>query len=191
MELRLAVLQVTHKDFRKERFIWWEKVWYIEIDYVKRALNFISNFNWWLIEIVDKQFTESEYQKKDKYKKPLVDRNGKAVIWKKYDCFVECKFFIKLWWEEITKTVFWTANVYWNIALSKFEAYKIARSNAIKVFAWEFGIWTDVNKNEEERLWMQNRQVELLKAFEIEEWEVVQDSVQQSEEKILDGFDKA
>ena len=132
VEQKLSFLQFTPKWAVKSRAVWKDKSWnnvyapYVEIKYVEKALNFLSNFNWGSKKIGE-QFVE-----------------WKTMKWKaKYEASVDYDFYLVLWDTRIEKAITWTAMTYENPATSKFEVIKNARANAIKLFAREFGIWAD------------------------------------------------
>ncbi len=132
VENKLSLLQFTPKWAVKSRSVWKDSFWkdvyapYVEIKYVEKALNFLSNFNWW-----SKKVNEECIE-------------WKTAKWKaKYEAKVDYDFYIYLWNTRIEKSITWTAMTYENNATSKFEVIKNARANAVKLFAREFWIWAD------------------------------------------------
>lgn len=132
VENKLSLLQFTPKWAVKSRSVWkdtnWNNVYapYIEIKFVEKALNFLSNFNW------GSKKTNEEFIE------------WKTSKWKdKYEAKVDYDFYIYLWEKKIEKSITWTAMTYQNPATSKFEVIKNARANAVKLFAREFWIWAD------------------------------------------------
>jgi hypothetical protein len=132
---KLAFIQKTPSSAIKSRKINNKEIPYVEIDFVERALNFISNFNWWYT-IQDKGMTE-----------------GKDAKWRTYyEARVQMQCYIVLDWVRIEKWSFWAWKSYENIAVSKRDTYKSAESNAIKNFALTLWIWADKRREENEKI---------------------------------------
>lgn len=132
---KLAFIQKTPKTAIKTRTINKKEIPYVEIDFVERALNFISNFNWWYT-IQDKWMTEGK------------DEKGRTY----YEARVQMQCYIVLDWVRIEKGSFWAWKSYQNIAVSKRDTYKSAESNAIKNFALTLGIGADKRREENEKI---------------------------------------
>lgn len=132
---KLAFIQKTPNTAIKTRVIQNKEIPYVEIDYVERALNFISNFNWWYT-IQDKGMTE--------------DKDAKGRVY--YEARVQMQCYIVLDWVRIEKGSFWAWKSYQNIAVSKWDTYKSAESNAIKNFALTLGIGWDKRREENEKI---------------------------------------
>lgn len=132
---KLAFIQKTPNTAIKTRVIQNKEIPYVEIDYVERALNFISNFNWWYT-IQDKGMTE--------------DKDAKGRVY--YEARVQMQCYIVLDWVRIEKGSFWAWKSYQNIAVSKRDTYKAAESNAIKNFALTLGIGWDKRREENEKI---------------------------------------
>lgn len=132
---KLAFIQKTPKTAIKTRTISWKEIPYVEIDFVERALNFISNFQWWYT-IQDKWIEE-----------------GKDEKWKTYyEAWVQMQCYIILDWNRIEKGSFWAWKSYKNIAVSKFDTFKAAESNAIKNFALTLWIGWDKRWEENQKI---------------------------------------
>ena len=132
---KLAFIQKTPSSAIKSRKINNKEIPYVEIDFVERALNFISNFNWWYT-IQDKGMTE-----------------GKDEKWRTYyEARVQMQCYIVLDWVRIEKGSFGAWKSYQNIAVSKRDTYKSAESNAIKNFALTLWIWADKRWEENEKI---------------------------------------
>lgn len=132
---KLAFIQKTPSSAIKSRKINNKEIPYVEIDFVERALNFISNFNWWYT-IQDKGMTE-----------------GKDEKWRTYyEARVQMQCYIVLDWVRIEKGSFGAWKSYQNIAVSKRDTYKSAESNAIKNFALTLWIWADKRREENEKI---------------------------------------
>lgn len=132
---KLAFIQKTPSSAIKSRKINNKEIPYVEIDFVERALNFISNFNWWYT-IQDKGLTEAK------------DDKGRTY----YEARVQMQCYIVLDWVKIEKWSFWAWKSYQNIAVSKRDTYKSAESNAIKNFALTLWIWADKRREENEKI---------------------------------------
>lgn len=132
---KLAFIQKTPKTAIKTRKIQNKEIPYVEIDFVERALNFISNFNWWYI-IQDKGMSEAK------------DEKGRTY----YEARVQMQCYIVLDWVRIEKGSFWAWKSYQNIAVSKWDTYKSAESNAIKNFALTLGIGWDKRREENDKI---------------------------------------
>lgn len=132
---KLAFIQKTPSSAIKSRIINNKEIPYVEIDFVERALNFISNFNWWYT-IQDKGMTEWKDEKWRTY----------------YEARVQMQCYIVLDGVRIEKWSFGAWKSYQNIAVSKRDTYKSAESNAIKNFALTLGIWADKRREENEKI---------------------------------------
>lgn len=132
---KLAFIQKTPNSAIKSRKINNKEIPYVEIDFVERALNFISNFNWWYT-IQDKWMTESK------------DEKGRTY----YEARVQMQCYIVLDWVRIEKGSFGAWKSYQNIAVSKRDTYKSAESNAIKNFALTLGIGADKRWEENDKI---------------------------------------
>jgi hypothetical protein len=132
---KLAFIQKTPKTAIKTRKINNKEIPYVEIDFVERALNFISNFNWWYT-IQDKGMTEAK------------DDKGRTY----YEARVQMQCYIVLDWVRIEKGSFGAWKSYQNIAVSKRDTYKSAESNAIKNFALTLGIGGDKRREENDKI---------------------------------------
>lgn len=132
---KLAFIQKTPRTAIKTRKINNKEIPYVEIDFVERALNFISNFNWWYT-IQDKGMTEAK------------DEKGRTY----YEARVQMQCYIVLDWVRIEKGSFGAWKSYQNIAVSKRDTYKSAESNAIKNFALTLGIGWDKRREENEKI---------------------------------------
>lgn len=135
---KLSYLQKTPDRVVKTRTIQNKSIPYVEIDYVERALNFISNFDWWY-EIVDK-WVDTYMENTSKWEKEV------------YDARVQLKCYVVIDWKKIEKWSFWAWKSYKNIATSKFDVYKSAESNAIKNFALTIWIWSDKKRSENQAI---------------------------------------
>lgn len=132
---KLAFIQKTPSSAIKSRKINNKEIPYVEIDFVERALNFISNFNWGYT-IQDKGMTE-----------------GKDEKWRTYyEARVQMQCYIVLDWVRIEKGSFGAWKSYQNIAVSKRDTYKSAESNAIKNFALTLWIGADKRWEENEKI---------------------------------------
>lgn len=151
--LKLSLLSVTPEKFIKQRPIGKNKEWsvvkapYVPIDYIERALNFVSNRSRWF-DIVEQWFESGD----------------------KYEARVKLKCWIELDDNKIERTVIWAWKSYKNPATSKFDCYKSAVSNWIKIFAKWLWIWAD--KADQYRGKIQEVRWELMKAGidEVTEW---------------------
>lgn len=123
---KLAFIQKTPKTAVKKRNIAWKEIPFVEIDFVERALNFISNFDWW-------------YKIEDKWIEQWKDSKWRTY----YEAWVQMQCYIVLDWKRIEKGSFGAWKSYENIATSKFDTFKSAESNAIKNFALTLGIGWD------------------------------------------------
>ena len=123
---KLAFIQKTPQSAVKKRNIAGKEIPYVEIDFVERALNFISNFQWW-------------YTIQDKGIEVAKDSKGRTY----YEAWVQMQCYIILDGQKIEKGSFGAWKSYENIATSKFDTYKSAESNAIKNFALTLGIGWD------------------------------------------------
>lgn len=132
---KLAFIQKTPKTAIKTRKINNKEIPYVEIDFVERALNFISNFNWWYT-IQDKGMTEAK------------DDKGRTY----YEARVQMQCYIVLDWVRIEKGSFGAWKSYQNIAVSKWDTYKSAESNAIKNFALTLWIGWDKRWEENDKI---------------------------------------
>ena len=132
---KLAFIQKTPKTAIKTRKINNKEIPYVEIDFVERALNFISNFNWWYT-IQDKGMTEAK------------DEKGRTY----YEARVQMQCYIVLDWVRIEKWSFGARKSYQNIAVSKWDTYKSAESNAIKNFALTLWIGWDKRREENDKI---------------------------------------
>ena len=132
---KLAFIQKTPSSAIKSRKINNKEIPYVEIDFVERALNFISNFNWWYT-IQDKGMTEAK------------DDKGRTY----YEARVQMQCYIVLDWVRIEKGSFGAWKSYQNIAVSKRDTYKSAESNAIKNFALTLWIWADKRWEENDKI---------------------------------------
>lgn len=158
IEQKLSFLQFTPRWAVKSRAVWkdtnWNNVYapYVEIKYVEKALNFLSNFNWW-----SKKVWEEFIQGKT------------AKWWDKFEAKVDYDFYLYLWSVRIEKSIIWTAMAYWNPATSKFEVFKNARANAIKLFAREFWIWADKDDEYQKVIYWDRLQIQKDEWKELEE----------------------
>jgi len=132
---KLAFIQKTPKTAIKTRKIKNKEIPYVEIDFVERALNFISNFNWWYT-IQDKGMSEAK------------DDKGRTY----YEARVQMQCYIVLDWVRIEKGSFGARKSYQNIAVSKWDTYKSAESNAIKNFALTLWIGWDKRREENDKI---------------------------------------
>lgn len=132
---KLAFIQKTPSTAIKTRIIQNKEIPYVEIDFVERALNFISNFNWWYT-IQDKGMTE--------------DKDAKNRIY--YEARVQMQCYIVLDGVRIEKGSFGAWKSYQNIAVSKRDTFKAAESNAIKNFALTLWIGWDKRREENEKI---------------------------------------
>ena len=132
---KLAFIQKTPKSSMKSRMVAGKEIPYVWIDFVERALNFISNFNWWY-EIQDKDITEWK------------DSKGRTY----FEARVQMQCYIVLDWVRIEKWSFGAWKSYENIATSKFDTFKAAESNAIKNFALTLWIWWDKRVEESQAI---------------------------------------
>ena len=146
---KLAFIQKTPKTAVKKRNIGWKEIPYVEIDFVERALNFISNFQWW-------------YTIQDKGIEEWKDAKGRTY----YEARVQMQCYIVLDWQKIEKGSFWAWKSYENIATSKFDTYKSAESNAIKNFA--LTLWIGWDKR-----WEENQSIAQFREDSYNEWELV------------------
>lgn len=146
---KLAFIQKTPKNAVKKRTISGKEIPYVEIDFVERALNFISNFQWWYT-IQDKWISESK------------DAKGRTY----YEAWVQMQCYIVLDWNRIEKGSFWAWKSYENIATSKFDTFKAAESNAIKNFALTLGIGWD-------KRWEENQSISQFREESYNEWELI------------------
>lgn len=158
VEQKLSFLQFTPRWAVKSRSVWkdteWENVYapYVEIKYVEKALNFLSNFNWGSKK-VNEEFIE-----------------WKTAKWKnKYEAKVDYDFYLYLGNTKIEKSITWTAITYENPATSKFEVVKNARANAIKLFAREFWIWADKDDEYQKTIYSDRLQIQKDEWKELEE----------------------
>lgn len=136
---KLSMLQTTPESMIKKRKVGSTVIPYVSIDYVERALNFVSNFNRG-IRIVDKWI--KEYTK--------TTNNWKEL--KVYDAWVQCDCYIVLWDVKIERSVFGTRQMYENPAVSDFVVYESARSQATKSFADTLGIGSDSIRVENQKI---------------------------------------
>jgi len=132
---KLSYIQKTPKSSIKTRTIQWKAIPYVEIDFVERALNFISNFQRGYT-IIDKWIEESNTEK------------DKTI----YEARVQIQCYIILDWNKIEKWSFGSRKQYKNIATNKFDVFKSAESNAIKNFALTLWIWADKKREENEAI---------------------------------------
>ncbi len=132
---KLAFIQKTPKTAIKTRKINKKEIPYVEIDFVERALNFISNFNWWYT-IQDKGMTEAKDDEWRTY----------------YEARVQMQCYIVLDGVRIEKGSFGAWKSYKNIAVSKWDTYKSAESNAIKNFALTLWIGWDKRWEENDKI---------------------------------------
>jgi hypothetical protein len=146
---KLAFIQKTPKTAIKKRVISWKEIPYVEIDFVERALNFISNFQWWYT-IQDKWISESK------------DAKGRTY----YEAWVQMQCYIVLDWNRIEKWSFGAWKSYENIATSKYDTFKSAESNAIKNFALTLGIGWD-------KRWEENQGISQFREDHYNEGELV------------------
>ena len=146
---KLAFIQKTPKTAVKKRVIWSKEIPYVEIDFVERALNFISNFQWWYT-IQDKGIEQGK------------DSKGRTY----YEAWVQMQCYIILDWNRIEKWSFGAWKSYENIATSKFDTFKSAESNAIKNFALTLGIGWD-------KRWEENQSIAQFREDSYNEWELV------------------
>ena len=147
---KLAFIQKTPKTAVKKRVISWKEIPYVEIDFVERALNFISNFQWW-------------YTIQDKWLSEWKDSKGRTY----YEAWVQMQCYIVLDWVKIEKGSFGAWKSYENIATSKFDTFKSAESNAIKNFALTLGIGWD-------KRWEENNAIGQFREENYNEWKLVE-----------------
>lgn len=131
---KLSYLQKTPDKVVKTRTIQNKSIPYVEIDYVERALNFISNFDWGYT-IIDKWLEETIVKDKEVY-----------------EARVQLQCYVVIDWKRIEKWSFWAWKQYKNPATSKFDVYKSAESNAIKNFALTIWIWSDKKRSENQAI---------------------------------------
>ncbi len=129
---KLSIFQNTPEKVVKKRTVWSKEVSYVAIDYVERALNFVSNFNRG-IKVVDKWI------------KTYTQKNKKWEDVEQYDAWVQADCYIVLDGIRIDRTVIWTRKMSKNIAISDWAVYESARSQATKSFADTLWIWSDKN----------------------------------------------
>lgn len=136
-QVKLAFVQMTPKAFVKMRPVGksnWKSVSapYLPIRYVKRCLNFVSNFRRGYT-ITDKEMIETEKTKTSWWK------------YREYQAYIQMRCWIELNGREerIEQEVIGTRKQAQNYAVPKFEVYKSAESNGIKRFAENLGIWAD------------------------------------------------
>ena len=146
---KLAFIQKTPKTAVKKRTIGNKEIPYVEIDFVERALNFISNFQWW-------------YTIQDKWIEQGKDSKGRTY----YEAWVQMQCYIILDWNRIEKWSFGAWKSYENIATSKFDTFKSAESNAIKNFA--LTLWIGWDKR-----WEENQSIAQFREDSYNEWELV------------------
>ena len=146
---KLAFIQKTPKTAIKKRMISNKEIPYVEIDFVERALNFISNFQWGYT-IQDKGMTEWK------------DSKGRTY----YEAWVQMQCYIVLDGNRIEKWSFGAWKSYENIATSKYDTFKSAESNAIKNFALTLGIGWD-------KRWEENNAISQFREDSYNEWELI------------------
>lgn len=146
---KLAFIQKTPKTAVKKRMISNKEIPYVEIDFVERALNFISNFQWWYT-IQDKGISEGK------------DAKGRTY----YEAWVQMQCYVVLDWNRIEKGSFGAWKSYENVATSKYDTFKSAESNAIKNFALTLGIGWD-------KRWEENNAISQFREDHFNEGELV------------------
>ena len=146
---KLAFIQKTPKTAVKKRTISNKEIPYVEIDFVERALNFISNFQWWYT-IQDKWISEGK------------DAKGRTY----YEAWVQMQCYVVLDWNRIEKGSFGAWKSYENVATSKYDTFKSAESNAIKNFALTLGIGWD-------KRWEENNAISQFREDHFNEGELV------------------
>lgn len=138
--IKLSMLQITPDKVVKKRKVWNTTVPYVSIDYIERALNFVSNFQRG-IRIVDKwikQYTKT------------------TNAWKElqvFDAWVQCDCYIVLGGNRIDRSCFGAWQMYENPAISDYSVYESAKSMATKSFADTLGIGSD-------KIWVENQAIE-------------------------------
>lgn len=154
---KLMYLQITPDKAIKTRKIGNTEVPYVEIGYVERALNFVSNFNWGG-KIIDKWFIQYETINKKWEKKKV------------YESWVQCEFYIDIDKNRIERSAFGSWISHENPAVSQFAVYQSALSIATKAFADTLGIWSD--KKDMENAGIKKAREELQEAtlWEVTEW---------------------
>ena len=152
---KLILLQRTPEKAVKERTIWNTTVKYVEVWYVERALNFVSNFQRWQ-EVVDKGFVE---YMADSKKWPR----------KVYEARVQADFYIILWDRKIERTCFGSWQSFDNPAVSKYSIYSSALSIATKAFGDTLGIGSDKKDIENASLQKAKDQLEIPTIQEVSE----------------------
>jgi len=150
--VKLSMLQITPPKMIKSRMIWKQKIPYVSIDYVERALNFVSNFQRG-IKITDKWFESSP--------------TSKSV---KYQAWVQCDCYIVLDWNRIERSCFGAWTMYENPATSKFNVYEAAKSQATKSFADTLGIWSDAMRSENQAIQKARNEIIETDLDEATEW---------------------
>lgn len=150
---KLMYMQITPDRAIKTRKIWSTEVPYVEIGYVERALNFVSNFNRGC-KIVDKGIVE------------YTNTKGKDIC----EAWVQCDFYVVMDGTKIERSTFWSWVSYANPAVSKFAVYQSALSIATKAFADTLGIGSD--KKDVENAGIKKAREELQEATlgEVTEW---------------------
>lgn len=156
--VKLAMVQITPEKVVKTRKVWSQMIPYVQVDYMERALNFISNFKRG-VDVVDQWF----------YEKPVKTNAGKNTIM--YEAWVKANFWIILWGEKINRTTFWSWQAYENVAVSKFSVLQSALSMATKNFAETFGIASD-RKDEE--------MIAISAARKEKRWAIIQEYVEEN-----------
>lgn len=151
--IKLMYLQITPDRAIKKRKVGSTEIPYVEISYVERALNFVSNFRRGC-EVTDKGIQE---YKNDK---------GKEIC----EAWVQCNFYIELDWCKIERSAFGSWVSYANPAVSKFAVYQSALSIATKAFADTLGIGSDRKDIENDALKRAREDMEIATLADIKEW---------------------
>ena len=135
---KLILCQITDPKVIQK----WPHGNYVPVGYIERALNFVSNFNWWL-EVKREWFKTYENNK-----------------WKTiYDAWVLAHFYIVMDWQKIERSCYGTWQMYANPAISDFVVLEAARSIATKSFADTLGIASDKLSKEFDELRKQKEEL--------------------------------
>lgn len=175
VEIRLAYLQKTPKNFIKEREIGGTTIPYIDHFYAEKALNFISNFNWGSEKIFS-EIKESQSAK------------GKKM----YTATVE----IKCWLQfpngaKIERYIASGHTMYENPAVTPADALQAAISKAHTKFARQFGIGTNIQEKEDSAYSRVEKYYVNKDITEVEESEVKAGATSDKvKENVMAGYEK-
>jgi len=128
-ETKLIYLQRTPEKAVKQRKVGNTMVNYVEVAYVERALNFVSNFQRWS-NVRDKWFIEYMAATKS-WPTPA------------YEAWVLVDFYIVLWDKRIERACFGSWRAFENPAVSRYSVFSSALSIATKAFGDTLGIGSD------------------------------------------------